>query len=506
MPIKCYYEVLNIDRDADEDEIKKSYRKLALVWHPDKNPDRISEATENFRAIQTAYDVLSDPQERAWYDDHREAILRGGFKRGGDGSVDGDDDLDVYEYFSAACYSGFTDDDDGFFAVYREVFSKIAEEDEPFMDDEDHPAPNFGDSTSDFDTVGKFYDYWDTYLTFKCYSWKDKWDTRDAENRYVRRLMEQENKKLRETARKERNEEVRALVRFVKKRDPRVKARRKEMEERNAAAAKQQAERLQKQAQERLEMRADVLRQAKEESHHFPDDDALNAVEAQLADEFEAQCDVEEGSDAEVDMEEEEEDPLYCVACDKSSKTEKALINHIRTKKHIDKVQFVRSQLVDVQDDEDDEAVQKIIQRLNYLDKLAETADFGDNNDNSGKGGKKSKKKKGRKVDDSFSGDEECTPAKPAATSGSGDEGSKPAPVQAAAVAPEDEPQKRPKIKQRHPKPEKKVEEILHCVKCSEVFSSRNKLFQHLSETGHALPPSNVSQPKSGKKTKASKK
>ena len=44
----------------------------------DKNPDQTEESTKQFRVVQQAYDVLSDPQERAWYDKHREAILRGG--------------------------------------------------------------------------------------------------------------------------------------------------------------------------------------------------------------------------------------------------------------------------------------------------------------------------------------------------------------------------------------------------------------------------------------------
>jgi DnaJ family protein A protein 5 len=45
---------------------------------PDKNPDRVDEATRQFRLIQEAYEVLSDTNERAWYDSHRDAILRGG--------------------------------------------------------------------------------------------------------------------------------------------------------------------------------------------------------------------------------------------------------------------------------------------------------------------------------------------------------------------------------------------------------------------------------------------
>lgn len=76
--MKCHYEVLGVERNVSADDLKLSYRKLALLWHPDKNLDNLQAATEQFKLIQQAYDVLSDPQERAWYDKHREAILKGG--------------------------------------------------------------------------------------------------------------------------------------------------------------------------------------------------------------------------------------------------------------------------------------------------------------------------------------------------------------------------------------------------------------------------------------------
>jgi DnaJ family protein B protein 6 len=63
-----HYHVLNISRTATVDEIKKAYRKLAIVWHPDKNPDNKTEATEKFRAIAEAYEILSDPEQRRVYD------------------------------------------------------------------------------------------------------------------------------------------------------------------------------------------------------------------------------------------------------------------------------------------------------------------------------------------------------------------------------------------------------------------------------------------------------
>lgn len=63
-----YYEVLGISKDASADAIKKSYRKLAVRWHPDKNPDNPTEATEKFKLIAEAYEILSDPSKRREYD------------------------------------------------------------------------------------------------------------------------------------------------------------------------------------------------------------------------------------------------------------------------------------------------------------------------------------------------------------------------------------------------------------------------------------------------------
>lgn len=71
----CYYELLGVETHASDLELKKAYRKKALQYHPDKNPDNVEEATQKFAVIRAAYEVLSDPQERAWYDSHKEQIL-----------------------------------------------------------------------------------------------------------------------------------------------------------------------------------------------------------------------------------------------------------------------------------------------------------------------------------------------------------------------------------------------------------------------------------------------
>jgi len=63
-----FYEILGVRKDASQDELKKAYRKLALRWHPDKNPDDVETAQKNFKVISEAYEVLSDKNRRRDYD------------------------------------------------------------------------------------------------------------------------------------------------------------------------------------------------------------------------------------------------------------------------------------------------------------------------------------------------------------------------------------------------------------------------------------------------------
>jgi molecular chaperone DnaJ len=72
-----YYEILGVPRSASAEEIKSAYRKAALRWHPDRNPDNKKEAEERFREATEAYSVLSDPQKRALYDRYGHAGLSG---------------------------------------------------------------------------------------------------------------------------------------------------------------------------------------------------------------------------------------------------------------------------------------------------------------------------------------------------------------------------------------------------------------------------------------------
>lgn len=84
MAKRDYYEVLGLPRDATEEDLKKAYRKLAVKYHPDKNPgDKTAE--EKFKELGEAYEILSDPQQRAAYDQYGHAAFdrRAGFGRAG---------------------------------------------------------------------------------------------------------------------------------------------------------------------------------------------------------------------------------------------------------------------------------------------------------------------------------------------------------------------------------------------------------------------------------------
>ena len=70
-----YYQVLGVNRQAGAEEIKKAYRRLALQWHPDRNPSNKHEAEERFKEITEAYTVLADPQKRTAYDRYGHAGL-----------------------------------------------------------------------------------------------------------------------------------------------------------------------------------------------------------------------------------------------------------------------------------------------------------------------------------------------------------------------------------------------------------------------------------------------
>ncbi|XP_015263299.1 PREDICTED: dnaJ homolog subfamily C member 21 [Gekko japonicus] len=513
--MKCHYEVLGVKRDAGEEELKRSYRRLALRWHPDKNLENAEEAAEQFKLIQAAYDVLSDPQERAWYDNHREALLKGG--------VDGeyrDDSLDILRFFTVTCYSGYGDDEKGFYAVYRHVFEMIAKEEMESMPEEDaEEFPSFGDSQSDYDMVVHcFYAHWQSFCTRKNFAWTEEYDTRQASNRWEKRAMEKENKKTRDKARKERNELVRELVAFIRKRDRRVQAHRKLLEEQNAEKAKK-VEELRR--QQKLKQ-AKLAEQYKEQSWITMSDleRELQQMEAQYEKEFGDGSDSEEDGESQEPKEGQEDkqndeaddaeyyDDLYCVACDKSFKTEKAMKNHEKSKKHREMVALLRQHLeeeeeefslaaadeneLEAKEEEEEEIpMQKLSkkQRKKQKPMMARGVPFDDQStgDQADEASEASSANRDDAAEASENAEKSRSPEE-ASTGGNG----------APTSEPETEVKINPKTKGKKAKDTKKTsarsssepqivnEASLRCVTCHCEFQSRNKLFDHLKATGHA--------------------
>ncbi|KAI5637721.1 dnaJ domain-containing protein [Phthorimaea operculella] len=370
--MKCHYEVLGLARDASASEIKKAYRRLALQWHPDKNLDNLQEAKEQFQLVQNAYEVLSDPQERAWYDNHREQLLRGA------GKSYNDDSLDVYPYFSPSCYKGFGDDPQGFYGVYSEVFSKLASEETDFLDDPEDVAkiPKFGNSTTPYEDVHEFYAYWMAFSTNKSYVWLDQYEIQQGDNRRVIKLMEKENNKIRQKARKERNEEIRRLVSFVRRKDKRVIEHTRQLQEK-AEENKKKAEQMRR---DRIIQRQKEIEEAKKregESSFLQSEDyqkKLSEIESLLAEEFGLSSDddtiseggmessneesskTEEASEASKVTPKSSSKPkqamrnLYCSACNKLFKNVNSFENHENSKKHKENDNDIRETLSDDSD------------------------------------------------------------------------------------------------------------------------------------------------------------
>jgi molecular chaperone DnaJ len=108
VPKKDLYEILGVDRNASQEEIKKAYRRLAKKYHPDLNPGD-KEAEQKFKEINEAYEILSDPQKRAQYDQFGHAAFeQGGFQQGG---------------FGDFTQGGFDFDFGGFGDIFGDIFS-----------------------------------------------------------------------------------------------------------------------------------------------------------------------------------------------------------------------------------------------------------------------------------------------------------------------------------------------------------------------------------------------
>jgi len=520
--MQCYYEVLEVDRDVDDDILKKQYRKLALKWHPDKNISKEDEAKKKFQLIQQAWEVLSDPQERAWYDKHRDQIIKG------NQSNYEDDSLDVYAYFTSSCYKGFGDDDEGFYAVYRKVFEKLAAEDIEYMENPEdfEKIPKFGDLSSSFEDICNFYGHWESYSTKKSYSWLFTHNINEIRDRRILKLVDKEHKKIQQKARKERNEEVRSLVLFVKKRDKRMAEYRKWLEE------KAQQNRL-KSEQNRLDQikkRSDMIKEQQKNTHvESEHEEQFKRLQEsylnQYSDSEEETSDVddlEEAADPCDDGrelsggEETFDDELYCVACNKFFNSESAKVNHEASKKHKQNTELLKSEMK-----AEEESYQEKRSNECKQDSIDEHESKSEDDEIEAESAKKSKgkksKKKNKKVINYEISEPELEPEPEPEPEKVPDDNGEHASVIETRIADSDEDDwssskkgKKPKTKAKpktekakpaepklvekitaEPKPadeSKDSDSTVHfCATCKETFPSKNKLFAHLKKTNHSI-------------------
>jgi len=104
-----FYSLLEVSRDADGDTLKRAYRKLAMKWHPDRNPGD-AEAEARFKAVGAAYECLKDPQKRAAYDRYGHDAFVNGMAGGGGGrggpQADFGDIGDIFETIFGSAFGG----------------------------------------------------------------------------------------------------------------------------------------------------------------------------------------------------------------------------------------------------------------------------------------------------------------------------------------------------------------------------------------------------------------
>ena len=101
-----YYEVLGVSKGASEQEIKKAYKKMAIKYHPDRNPGD-KEAEEKFKEAAEAYDVLHDPQKRQRYDQFGHEGLSGAGGFGGGAGMNMDDIFSMFGDIFGGGFGGF---------------------------------------------------------------------------------------------------------------------------------------------------------------------------------------------------------------------------------------------------------------------------------------------------------------------------------------------------------------------------------------------------------------
>ncbi|KAG8779944.1 hypothetical protein FRC12_023671 [Ceratobasidium sp. 428] len=233
----------------------------------------------------------------------------------------------LFPFFDSSAYTGMDDSKYGFFTIYRGLFTRLAAEEAAWSsaNGETFEYPPFGDANTPWIPETKqtalegeyaqhFYREWSNFITAKDFSWRDIWDTSEAPDRRIRRLMEQDNKSARQESRREYNDAIKALVAFVRKRDPRFKAFK------DAQAKNKTANRTPK-----------------------PTGPAPSAFVEQ--DWQRSRPTTDDHADLDWGRAEGNKEEYECVVCGKFFRSEAAWSSHERSKKHMKEVQRLKRQM-----------------------------------------------------------------------------------------------------------------------------------------------------------------
>lgn len=321
---ECLYSILDIKQSANTEEIKVAYKKQARKWHPDKNIDNAEEATQKFKEINEAYEILSDKHERAWYDAHRDAILRGIDKHEINQMTQNNDDydpnIDLMPYFSPFIFSSFNDNDsNSYYNVYNDLFKEIINLEKLSK----KKTPLFGNSKLSYHKMKEFYDYWEQFESRRSFQWTTKYNLNDAQNRKIRKLMHKENRKLIDAKRKKWEETILKLVQFIKKRDPRFRNYLIDLD-------KQRIEEEQKLAEYQREI-DEIMKEEHRKQRQIEIEQHRKLLQ-------------EKGDESDI------EQLFECVVCNKTFKSQNSFNSHESSKKHIKALENLKFQL-ELEDD-----------------------------------------------------------------------------------------------------------------------------------------------------------
>ena len=378
----CYYELLDVDISASDIELKKAYRKQALRYHPDKNPENIEEATNTFALIRSAYEVLSDPQERAWYDSHKNQILNDDaiidndtYSYEVDVGVTGITTDELLMFFNSSLYTRKDDSPAGLYQIAGKIFAKLAKDEVltgrrmglekygQYQDDifdldiinlgyakacdkyiiehsEATLFPVFGHLETDYEHLKSFYKRWNSFNTLKSFSWKDEYMYSKSYDRRTKREINKRNEKARRTAKIEYNKTVERFVAFIKKLDKRMNDGAKAADDAKRAKDQRKKQQLRVQSNSNkntISSEYEVQSWQQVNENYWKElektYDEMEDLEGEL---------FENGIPAIIDGDRvknsiisEDEILVYeCVICQKIFKSERQLDNHVKTKLH----------------------------------------------------------------------------------------------------------------------------------------------------------------------------